>query len=97
MGLDLVLLQQRFVFVNLVANVAPVLALVALGLLDFSFTHRNDRRIIVVKSIVLLQAVHNAFLCHNIIMHYFIHSKVTQSRHTVKQVDLKHCVNVNFT
>jgi len=74
MRLDLVLLQQRFVFVNFRANVALVLAL-----LDF-FSHRNDRRVIVVQTIVLLQAVHNAFL------YYFVHSGVVSLQKTVSKL-----------
>jgi len=61
MSLDLVLLQQRFVFVHLVANVALVLGPALLGLLD-SCIHRSDRRVIMVvimvQTIVLLQAAH---------------------------------------
>lgn len=54
MGLDLVLLQHRLVLVDLVTNVAFVLGSVLVGFLDPFIRH--DRGIVVMQTIMLLQA-----------------------------------------
>lgn len=87
-GLNLVLLQHRLVFIDLVANVAFVFRSVLVRFLESLIRH--DRRIVMVETIMLLQAVHvikDAAACAALlILHKIVHRRVRDQSVLVDEI-----------